>query len=276
MSAILIFILFVATQFLAAAGAMLYANRVGLFAAGTAGTLPVQQPVVMGIAMLLAETLLAAGLLAYFRWEKSVRQTGTGTGLLKFVKLHPLKRELPSRRLRWYEGAFCIVALLLLSFCVSDTLNYFHLTADDGSLQLFRGMMGSPWCLLLVCLIGPLCEELVFRRGILCTLYRSRVPAWIAVAVSALAFAVVHGNLVQGVPAFVIGIVLGCFYLRTGDLRLCFPAHVVNNVVAVLTIEDATTPPDHIWGAWLNGCMAVVVLWQMLNEPYNNQKKSEE
>lgn len=60
---------------------------------------------------------------------------------------------------------------------------------------------------------------------------------WIAIGISALFFALIHGNLQQGVPAFLMGIVFGYVYYRTGSLKLTMLMHFVNNTFAYLIAQ---------------------------------------
>ena len=237
MTAIIVFLLFLAVQLVASLGALLFSNLDKL---GT--NFPIDQltvsPVAAGISLLVAEGLLALGLwLWFYKFELSVRKkSATHPELLGIFKFHPLKRDLSIRPIRWYHILFAIVGVLQVAIGLSALLENFQLS-DNGSQAIFQGMTHNAFCLLLLCVVGPLCEELVFRVGILRPLYRHRVPALLAVGISALAFAVVHGNLVQGIPAFIVGFILGLLYLRTGNLWLCLPAHIANNTFAVIFME---------------------------------------
>ena len=55
---------------------------------------------------------------------------------------------------------------------------------------------------------------------------------WAAIICSAVIFAVVHGNMAQGVHAFVMGCLLGWLYYRTGSIIPGIVLHWVNNSVA--------------------------------------------
>lgn len=126
-----------------------------------------------------------------------------------------------------------LLAMLLLTFSQSLLTEPLDLS-DMGTQQMFQLMIHDPVCILLLCLIGPLTEEVVFRDGILRWLVRWGLsPLW-AVVVSSLIFALVHGNPQQALPAFVLGLALGMLFARTGDLRLCLPAHIFNNSLAVI------------------------------------------
>lgn len=237
MTAITTFLLFLVVQLVASFGALLFSNLDKL---GT--NFPINQlyvsPVATGISLLVAEGLLALGLWLWFcKFELSVRtKSETRPELLGIFKFHALKRDLSIRPIRWYHILFAIVGVLQVAIGLSALLENFQLS-DNGSQAIFQAMTHNAFCLLLLCVVGPLCEELVFRVGILRPLYRHRVPALLAAGISALAFAVVHGNLVQGIPAFIIGFVLGLLYLRTGNLWLCLPAHIANNTFAVIFMQ---------------------------------------
>lgn len=237
MTAIIVFLLFLAVQLVASLGALLFSNLDKL---GT--NFPIDQltvsPIAAGISLLVAEGLLALGLwLWFYKFEFSVRKKSQNNPeLLGIFKFHPLKRDLSIRPIRWYHILFAIVGVLQVAIGLSALLENFQLS-DNGSQAIFQEMTHNAFCLLLLCVVGPLCEELVFRVGILRPLYRHRVPALLAACISALAFAVVHGNLLQGIPAFIIGFILGLLYLRTGNLWLCLPAHIANNTFAVIFME---------------------------------------
>ena len=215
MQAIVPFLLFVVVQVAAALTALLLTPGA---ASGLTLAEPAQpDPVVLGITLLLYEIPLCIGLWWWHRhdaaWPRPLRPA-----------FHP-RLELP----------LAIAAVLLLSWGVSAALEPFGLS-DDGTTAIFLAQRKNVWCVLLLCVVGPLCEELVFRKGIVRELFLKGCPGLLAAALGALSFAVVHGNWVQGIPAFVVGTLLGLLFLRTGNLRLCLPAHVANNVLALLLL----------------------------------------
>jgi membrane protease YdiL (CAAX protease family) len=52
--------------------------------------------------------------------------------------------------------------------------------------------------------------------------------------ISALIFGLIHGNLWQAIPAFIIGVILGYVYYKTGSLKLTMLMHCVNNTLSVI------------------------------------------
>lgn len=150
---------------------------------------------------------------------------------------------------------FAILGTTLTAFGLSLVLGPLHLP-DEGTTIQFEGMLSNGLNWLLLVLIGPLCEELTFRAGIQQSLLENKLHPWLAAALSALAFALIHGNLAQGIPAFIVGFVLGLLYNRTGNLWLCLPAHIANNLLAVVLLAaGCNTDLTERWPVW-----AVVLL----------------
>lgn len=148
------------------------------------------------------------------------------------------------RRRPWNRGVrlggkvwtTAIVGFILLSFGSQVLLSPLELQ-DNGEMAVFDAMKGNAVCWLLLAVLGPLFEELVFREGIQRHLIAAKVSPLVAVLVSALCFALVHGNWWQAVPAVVLGFALGLCYLRTGDIRLCGLLHILNNSLAILLLN---------------------------------------
>ena len=249
-------ILFVAVQFVTELGALLFSNLDKL---GT--DYPIEQltvsPMATGISMLVGEGLLALGLwLWFFRFEKGVRAKAVDRPeLLGIFKFRQLKRDVVPVKMAWWQMLSAICGVLMMAIALSQALATLGLS-NNADMALFQGMLVNPLCWLLLCVVGPLCEELVFRVGIVRSLYRHNVPGWDAAAIGALAFALVHGNVTQGIPAFIIGVVLGLYYLRSGNLRLCLPAHIANNTLAVVLMALGQ---DDAPAAWWSIAIRVVV-----------------
>jgi membrane protease YdiL (CAAX protease family) len=95
----------------------------------------------------------------------------------------------------------------------------------------FDTLLGSPVGYVTIGLLAPLTEELVMRGAILRSLLKDMRP-WLAIVLSALLFALVHMNPVQMPHAFLIGLLLGWMYWRTGSILPGVAYHWANNSVA--------------------------------------------
>ena len=108
---------------------------------------------------------------------------------------------------------------------------------EMGDLLLHRGGY------LVVCLLAPLTEELVCRGAVLRALLKWR-PAqrWGMIALSALLFALIHLNPAQMPHAFIIGLLLGWMYERTGSIVPGVAYHWANNTVAYVLFRVYPDP----------------------------------
>lgn len=152
---------------------------------------------------------------------------------LRLTSNHPLATILLPRP---KKGWRLIATFLLVGVGLTIFLQPFNL--DDGGLtDLIRQGKHNVWMMLMICIIGPIVEEVVFRDGIQRQLSAIGLKPWVAIVTSAVSFGIVHANFAQAVPAILLGILLGWLYYKTGDLRLCVPAHIFNNSLAALSLH---------------------------------------
>ena len=99
--------------------------------------------------------------------------------------------------------------------------------------QEFDTILGTPWGYLVIGLLAPLGEEIVMRGAILKELLKSeKLGVWTAITISALMFALIHMNPAQMPHAFLIGLLLGWMYWRTGSNLPGVAYHWANNSIA--------------------------------------------
>jgi hypothetical protein len=99
--------------------------------------------------------------------------------------------------------------------------------------QEFDTILGTPWGYLVIGLLAPLSEEIVMRGAILKELLKSeKLSVWTAITISALMFALIHMNPAQMPHAFLIGLLLGWMYWRTGSILPGVAYHWANNSIA--------------------------------------------
>lgn len=155
------------------------------------------------------------------------------------------------RRLPISRQVEALGLLLLLTWgcsCLGAVLQL----PDDGTSALFTRFKDYPVSWPLLCLLGPLFEELIFRENLARQFHLWGLRPAFAAAISALSFGLIHLNLAQGVPAAILGFVLGLYYFRTGNIRLCLAAHVLNNSTAIVLlffpeVEAAITGLPSVW-----------------------------
>lgn len=122
---------------------------------------------------------------------------------------------------------------------VAAVAGIFAITVLEEQLQLtdlmeeaFAGMINSVIGILTISLFGPIIEEFCFREAIMGGLLRKGVKPWIAIAVSAIIFGLIHANPVQIVAAGLMGIIFGVIYYKSGNIILTSILHIANNSFA--------------------------------------------
>jgi membrane protease YdiL (CAAX protease family) len=98
--------------------------------------------------------------------------------------------------------------------------------------QEFDMILKDRWGYLTIGLLAPLAEEIVFRGAALRSLLASRLSPLAAIVISALLFAVAHLNPAQMPHAFLVGLLLGWMYWRTGSILPGMAYHWANNSAA--------------------------------------------
>ena len=150
-------------------------------------------------------------------------------------------------RLKWFPFSLSylktrpwavIIWTVLLSFGLilpsEWIMEKLQLTMDPTYTKIFESVMKEPWGFIAIGVLAPLAEEVVFRGAILNALLKifPKKYYWVSILVSALMFGAVHGNLVQFVFAFSVGILLGWMYYRTNSIIPGVVLHWINNSVA--------------------------------------------
>lgn len=82
-------------------------------------------------------------------------------------------------------------------------------------------------------LIGPICEEIVFRGSILKNLSDKFSIKW-AIIMQAILFSAYHMNLVQAFPTLVLGLVTGFVVYYTNSIWSGILIHILNNLTAII------------------------------------------
>ena len=102
--------------------------------------------------------------------------------------------------------------------------------------QFFSGIAGA----LNACIFGPIMEEICFRGLVLDGLLKTRCRPWLAILISALLFALLHGLGANFVTAMLFGILVGWLYWRTSSIIPGIIIHITNNSLTAIDISNQT------------------------------------
>lgn len=126
--------------------------------------------------------------------------------------------------------------------------------------EIMSGLTGGSLILsfISVSIFAPLFEEWLCRGVVLRGLLTKMKPGT-AIAISAAFFAVLHMNPWQALPAFLLGLVFGYVYYKTGSLKLTMLMHFVNNTLALIlsripSLAEAETMSE-IMSPWAYACV---------------------
>lgn len=108
-------------------------------------------------------------------------------------------------------------------------------SASSAIGEVFAGLRAGPAAaiglLLVVVLLAPLCEEIVYRGLLWGAVEQMRVPRWAPFVVTTLLFAVAHFEFTRTPLLFVVALPIALARLRTGRLAASVVAHQVNNLL---------------------------------------------
>lgn len=133
----------------------------------------------------------------------------------------------------WICFAISIVCLIFFGNITSTFLSILELCGYTQ--QLSNIVIDTFWKYLIyvviTCATPAFCEELLFRGTILSGLKKYGVK--VAVVISAIIFTLMHGTPEQTIHQFIIGVIIGLIFFKTGNLWLGVIIHFFNNFISV-------------------------------------------
>ena len=155
---------------------------------------------------------------------------------LFFLILRPIPSEAPKRepfKLRYLFLYFFISYFLMYVGNAAGSLvnaftRLFGISSSSDAIEMIQSSSLLP-IFLIAGVVGPIIEELMFRKLILDRLYPYGEK--LSILVSALLFALFHGNLTQFIYAFLLGTVFGYLYCHTGKILYPILLHMAINLM---------------------------------------------
>lgn len=148
------------------------------------------------------------------------------------LRMFNITRDCKSAKLSFGIGAIAVIGAIV-GIIGTNILSEFLDLPNFLEAQL-EGMFSSVLGVLVIGVVGPIAEEVVFRASILGYMLRKGVDKWVAIIVSSFIFGIMHFNPAQIPFAMIVGIILGVIYYRTGNILLTSLIHILNNSVACL------------------------------------------
>lgn len=158
------------------------------------------------------------------------------------ICLYLIRRDLPMRRFRFDISTVSMkqwILLIPLAAFISASgnllLNIGDFASGSESFTNASEILNAGSVLVQVIAIGficPICEELVLR-GLVYMRMRQYLNVNLAIIFSALLFALIHGNMIQGIYAFILGVIFAWFYEKYGSIMAPVLMHVTGNLTAM-------------------------------------------
>lgn len=130
-----------------------------------------------------------------------------------------------------FGGALCV-----LGNYVVETLGLTEMSVSYKEAERYLYSPPFPVQLLASGFLIPFAEEVIFR-GLGFAQLREKLPFWLSAVLSAALFGLYHGNLPQGVYAFLIGLALAWLYEVSGTLLAPYLFHVSANLLSLFVIN---------------------------------------
>ena len=150
---------------------------------------------------------------------------------------------------------FALIPISMLLMQIGDyigiTLNslissIFDLNISNATIDTLENM--PLWlAAVMVCVFAPIVEEFMFRRTVIGTL--GKYGNIFAIVISAIAFGLFHGNLYQFFYSFLVGLILGYIFVKSGSWWLCVLMHAIMNFlggVLPMIIEQITARYEYL------------------------------
>ncbi len=163
-----------------------------------------------------------------------------------------------------FPGTLAIaMGLELILSCVLITIGSVFPGSMDGYSQVVTSMGFTNLSVvstIATLVAAPLAEEILFRGLIMKLLQKGGYNFWVANVIQAVFFGIVHGNLVQGLYAFVMGFTFGLIYKRTGKIWACIVAHIVFNAFGTYGVALIFGHVETLVGIILPGIVGVITI----------------
>ncbi|HFF3743271.1 CPBP family intramembrane metalloprotease [Bacillus cereus] len=104
---------------------------------------------------------------------------------------------------------------------------------SENTMKLMEIARTTPWFLIVVSIIGPILEEIVFRKILFGTLYK-KFNFFIAAIISSLVFATIHFDFTHLLVYTAMGLVFAFLYVKTKRIIVPIAAHVAMNTLVAI------------------------------------------
>lgn len=135
-------------------------------------------------------------------------------------------------------STFWAIAGVFLAFFAQDIAIRIELLlgvtpGSENTQQIIQIIEYVPFTMIVASILGPILEEIVFRKVIFGSLYE-RFPFWVAALISSVIFSAAHMELEHTLLYSAMGFTFAFLYVKTKRLIVPIIAHVSMNTLVIL------------------------------------------
>lgn len=168
------------------------------------------------------------------------------------------KKDIPFLFILGMAAALCFNILFALLGITGSSGEYAQVAQKQFSLPLWAGIF-------LYGVISPIAEEVIFR-GIVYNRMDRLFGRTIAIIGSALLFGAYHGNIVQTLYGFILGVLIAVLYERYGSFLVPVLIHSAANIAVYIVSSNIILQQKFMnWtGCIACGILAIVLFWLLV------------
>lgn len=187
--------------------------------------------------LLISQAILVSPALLFLLFSRKKTETGHLNEMLGFHKIK-------------ISSFFMVLLFTYLIMPMSTALNAISMLFVDNTVNAISGevlQMPFPVMLFMIGILGPFCEEFVFR-GVIFRGYKNSGAVFWSIFWSALLFGLMHLNFNQAAYAIALGVMFALLVEATGSLWSSVIAHMVFNSHEVCLMYLVELIPSELTG----------------------------
>jgi len=170
-----------------------------------------------------------------------------------------------------------IYLLFFLGLCIGFLITYlvnmlqepnFSEVSIDTVSNIFERILSSVGSLTII----VLAEEVIFR-GVMVGELNKSFPKWVAIVISTIFFSIAHGNVLQIIYTFLLGILLSLTYLRFQNILAACLLHTGFNLAGIVLVEIGYIPMAIVYTIVIICIISVLILLSLIFFHKNLQKE---
>lgn len=177
------------------------------------------------------------------------------------------------KKINWKDTLYIVLFAFALSLMPIDFLVELFPSYKEIN-NFIYSQTNSILNIICIVVLIPIYEEILFR-GVIFNHLKENYKIGTAIILQALLFAIAHGNIVQGIYAFIIGIALVLMYMYFNSIYSNIILHMAFNLFGGLIIPRVLSQNEFIYYALTAICLVFLIFssYKMISNYRRNHRK---